>query len=48
MLFFAWLLFSLFFIRCKQSEKPVVLCIDEVHTLVGDTLISLLRQLRSR
>ncbi len=32
---------------CQQSEKPVVLFIDEVDALVGDTLISLLRQLRS-
>ncbi len=32
---------------CRQSEKPVVLFIDEVDSLVGDTLISLLRQLRS-
>ena len=32
---------------CQQSEKPVVLFIDEVDSLVGDTLISLLRQLRS-
>ncbi|HLP46798.1 MAG TPA: AAA-like domain-containing protein [Candidatus Kapabacteria bacterium] len=32
---------------CRQSEKPVVLFIDEVDALVGDTLISLLRQLRS-
>ncbi|MCX6580045.1 MAG: AAA-like domain-containing protein [Candidatus Aminicenantes bacterium] len=31
---------------CRQSEKPVVLFIDEVDSLVGDTLISLLRQLR--
>lgn len=31
----------------KHSEKPVVLFIDEVDSLVGDTLISLLRQLRS-
>ncbi len=30
-----------------QSEKPIVLFIDEVDSLVGDTLISLLRQLRS-
>lgn len=34
-------------IWCQQSEKPVVLFIDEVDSLVGDTLISLLRQLRS-
>lgn len=32
---------------CRQSEKPVVLFIDEVDALIGDTLISLLRQLRS-
>jgi hypothetical protein len=32
---------------CRQSEKPVVLFIDEADSLVGDTLISLLRQLRS-
>jgi predicted AAA+ superfamily ATPase len=30
----------------KQSEKPIVLFLDEVDALVGDTLISLLRQLR--
>jgi hypothetical protein len=32
---------------CQASETPVVLFIDEVDSLVGDTLISLLRQLRS-
>lgn len=32
---------------CQHSEKPIILFIDEVDTLVGDTLISLLRQLRS-
>ncbi|NIM16247.1 MAG: ATP-binding protein [Candidatus Aminicenantes bacterium] len=32
---------------CKTSSKPVVLFFDEVDSLVGDTLISLLRQLRS-
>ncbi len=30
-----------------ESEKPIVLFIDEVDSLIGDTLISLLRQLRS-
>ncbi|MCP4153492.1 MAG: ATP-binding protein [bacterium] len=30
-----------------SSDKPVVLLLDEVDSLVGDTLISLLRQLRS-
>ncbi len=32
---------------CKNIDKPVVLFIDEVDALIGDTLISLLRQLRS-
>jgi len=32
---------------CQHSEKPIVLFIDEVDALVGDTLISLLRQLRT-
>jgi hypothetical protein len=32
---------------CQASETPIVLLIDEVDSLVGDTLISLLRQLRS-
>ena len=31
----------------EQSPKPIVLFIDEVDTLIGDTLISLLRQLRA-
>ena len=32
---------------CVQSPLPVVLLLDEVDALVGDTLISLLRQLRA-
>ncbi|MCP5047138.1 MAG: ATP-binding protein [bacterium] len=32
---------------CRQSDKPVVLLIDEVDALVGDTLIALLRQIRT-
>ncbi|MFH1832115.1 MAG: AAA-like domain-containing protein [bacterium] len=32
---------------CTHAEKPIVLFIDEIDTLVGDTLISVLRQLRS-
>lgn len=32
---------------CKNSDKPIVLFIDEIDSLVGDTLISVLRQLRS-
>ena len=31
----------------EQSSKPIVLFLDEVDALVGDTLISLLRQLRA-
>ena len=31
----------------QQSAKPIVLFLDEVDALVGDTLISLLRQLRA-
>ncbi|MCA1744079.1 MAG: ATP-binding protein, partial [Desulfovibrionales bacterium] len=31
----------------QTSDKPVVLLLDEVDALVGDTLISLLRQIRS-
>ena len=34
-------------IWCQQSSRPTVLMLDEVDALVGDTLISLLRQLRS-
>lgn len=32
---------------CAQSDKPTVLMLDEVDSLIGDTLISLLRQLRA-
>lgn len=32
---------------CRASARPVVLMLDEVDSLVGDTLISLLRQLRA-
>ncbi len=32
---------------CKDALKPTVLLLDEVDALVGDTLISLLRQLRA-
>lgn len=32
---------------CEFSKKPVVLLIDEIDSLVGDTLISVLRQLRA-
>ena len=32
---------------CAYSPKPLVLMLDEVDALVGDTLISLLRQLRA-
>ncbi len=32
---------------CQQTPQPLVLMLDEVDALVGDTLISLLRQLRA-
>jgi len=32
---------------CRALEKPLVLLIDEIDSLVGDTLISVLRQLRT-
>jgi hypothetical protein len=32
---------------CQQLDKPLVLMLDEVDALVGDTLIALLRQLRA-
>lgn len=39
---------SIFLTRwCQQLDKPLVLMLDEVDALIGDTLISLLRQLRA-
>ena len=32
---------------CQESAKPIVLLMDEIDALVGNTLISVLRQLRS-
>lgn len=32
---------------CAETEKPIVLMIDEIDALVGDTLLSVLRQLRA-
>ncbi len=32
---------------CRNNKRPIVLLIDEIDSLVGDTLISVLRQLRS-
>jgi hypothetical protein len=32
---------------CGSSKKPLVLLIDEIDALIGDTLVSALRQLRS-
>nr|VFK80121.1 MAG: AAA-like domain-containing protein [Candidatus Kentron sp. SD] len=31
----------------RENDRPIVLLLDEVDTLVGDTLISLLRQIRA-
>jgi hypothetical protein len=32
---------------CKKLDRPLVLFIDEIDSLIGDTLVSVLRQLRS-
>lgn len=32
---------------CMHSDKPIILFIDEIDSLVGDTLISVLRQIRA-
>jgi hypothetical protein len=32
---------------CSQSQQPTILLLDEVDSLVGDTLIAVLRQLRA-
>ncbi len=34
-------------VLAENSEKPVILFIDEIDALIGDTLISVLRQIRS-
>ncbi|MEA2013581.1 MAG: ATP-binding protein, partial [Verrucomicrobiota bacterium] len=31
----------------KESDRPIVLLIDEIDSLIGDTLVSVLRQLRT-
>ena len=33
---------------CEADPRPLVLLVDEIDTLIGDTLISVLRQLRAR
>lgn len=33
---------------CEKADKPVILFVDEIDALIGDTLVSVLRQLRSR
>jgi hypothetical protein len=38
---------SLLTIISEKANKPVIMLIDEIDSLVGDTLISVLRQLRS-
>ncbi|MDR2179228.1 MAG: ATP-binding protein, partial [Synergistaceae bacterium] len=34
-------------IFCKKLNRPLVLFIDEIDALIGDTLVSVLRQLRA-
>ncbi|MDR3265269.1 MAG: ATP-binding protein, partial [Synergistaceae bacterium] len=31
---------------CEKSDKPLILLIDEIDSLIGDSLVSVLRQLR--
>ncbi|MEM7029314.1 MAG: ATP-binding protein [Chloroflexota bacterium] len=40
-------LYNLLTTWAKRTEKPIVLFIDEIDSLIGDSLISTLRQLRS-
>ncbi len=40
-------LFTVLSLWAEASNKPIVLLIDEIDSLVGDTLVSVLRQLRS-
>ncbi len=40
-------LFTFLDLWCQTSPKPTVLFLDEIDSLVGDTLISVLRQLRA-
>jgi len=40
-------LYEFLYYWSQNSEKPIILFIDEIDALVGDTLISVLRQLRS-
>ena len=42
-----WLLFNLLEEWTLHHPKPIVLLLDEVDALIGDTLVSLLRQLRT-
>lgn len=35
-------------VLCEKLDKPLILLIDEIDALIGDTLVSVLRQLRSR
>ena len=42
----AFLLEALRF-TCESVEKPIVLFIDEIDSLIGDSLLSVLRQIRS-
>ncbi len=39
-------LYEFLYFWAQNSEKPIILFIDEIDALVGDTLISVLRQLR--
>ena len=40
-------LFTVLSLWTRASNKPIILLIDEIDSLIGDTLVSVLRQLRS-
>ena len=40
-------LYSVLSLWAEASDKPIALLIDEIDSLIGDTLVSVLRQLRS-
>ncbi len=42
-----WLVFNLLEYWVTHHPKPIILLLDEVDALIGDTLVSLLRQLRT-
>ncbi|MDR1766030.1 MAG: ATP-binding protein, partial [Lachnospiraceae bacterium] len=40
-------IYKLLTVLCKELDRPLVLFIDEIDSLIGDSLVSVLRQLRA-